>query len=114
MDSDPGEREVRAARNQAMFRAVNEHIRALNDAFGTLTETFTIACECFDVRCIEMIVIKPDAYEHVRSHPHRFAVRPGHLLAELENVVEETDTYMIVEKLRVAADEAEALDPRTA
>jgi|GEM_PF-4479996 len=40
------EREVRAARNRAILRAVNEKILELNEAFGALLGTFAIACEC--------------------------------------------------------------------
>ena len=43
--SSQEEREVRAARNQSLFRAVNENIRTLNEAFAQITETFAIACE---------------------------------------------------------------------
>ena len=112
-ESDP-EREIRAARNQSIFRAVNEQIRAVNDTFAALTETFAVTCECFDSRCLAMIRIAPGAYEDVRSHPHRFVVLPGHVLAEVERVVAETDEYVVVEKARVAAEVAEVLDPRGA
>src|SRR5207237_1546728 len=53
------EREVRAARNQALFRAVNENLRTLNEAFASVAGTFTIACECADRHCVEMIEIDP-------------------------------------------------------
>jgi hypothetical protein len=43
------EREVRAARNQALFRAVNEKLEAMNEAFVQFNERFTIACECSEV-----------------------------------------------------------------
>jgi|RhiMetdeSRZDD1v2_1073273.scaffolds.fasta_scaffold3244220_1 hypothetical protein len=106
------EREIRAARNQAIFRAINEQIRAVNEAFGALTNTFSIACECYDARCIEMVEIEPATYEQTRAHPHRFVVRPGHVLGDIEHTVVETDEYAIVQKVDTAAEVAEALDPR--
>ena len=106
------EREVRAGRNQSMFRAINEQIRAVNDAFAAITETFTIACECADTGCVSVLAIEPAHYRAVRSHPRRFAVLRGHVFADVEDVVEERDGYVVVEKLGAAADVADALDPR--
>jgi len=40
-DTRQQEREVRAARNQSLFRAVNEQMRGLDQVFATVTETFT-------------------------------------------------------------------------
>jgi hypothetical protein len=108
------EREIRAARNQSLFRAVNEEIRKVNEKFSEFTETFTIACECADSGCLEMLRIGPEAYEEVRAHPNRFAVLPGHVYPEVERVVQDYPAYVVVEKERVAADVADLLDPRGA
>jgi hypothetical protein len=112
--SSQHEREVRAARNQSMFRAVNEKLRALNETFAVLTDTFAVACECYDTSCLETIDIRSEDYLKVRAEPRRFVVRPGHLLPELEHVVQESDHYVIVEKTDAAGDVAELLDPPTA
>ena len=114
MEDADRERELRAARNQSIFRAVNEQIQALHASFTAATEALTIACECHDTECIAMLAIAPSAYERVRSHPHRFAVLPGHVLPEVEEIVEEAAAYVVVEKIRAAAELAEALDPRAA
>jgi hypothetical protein len=53
-----------------------------------------------------------EAYEQIRQHPARFAVRPGHELLEVERVVEEHDGYLVVEKVGVAQEVAERHDPR--
>ena len=45
------EREVRAARNQSMVRAVNEQLTTLNETLEKVSRTFTIACECADTTC---------------------------------------------------------------
>jgi hypothetical protein len=50
MDTESNEgREVRAARNLALFREVNERIREFNESVETLTSTFTVSCECADM-----------------------------------------------------------------
>src|SRR3954447_10338228 len=98
------EREIRAARSQALFRAVNEQMRDLNDSFVAIAGgTFTIACECADVSCIEVLELPRDAYEQVRRSPRTFAVLPGHIYPDIERVVDERDSYVVVEKLGRAA-----------
>lgn len=101
------EREVRAARNQAMFRSLNEKIRELNEAFDAATDTFVVACECADTSCIEMLTLTPAEYEAVRSEPRHFAVMPGHVYAEVERVAAEYPHYVVVEKVAVAGQVAE-------
>jgi hypothetical protein len=112
IDSEQQEqREIRAARNQSLFRAVNENLKGLNEAFASVTETetFTIACECSDVSCVEMLEIHPHEYVAVRSEPRHFAILPGHVDLEAEKVVREAEGYVVVEKIAAAGDEAELL-----
>ena len=105
--SDQDQRELRAARNQAMFRAINEKLREVNAALASVSETFVIACECADVSCIQTISLSPDDYEHVRSHPNSFAVLPGHVYPDVEDVVSENGGYAIVRKHDTGATLAE-------
>ena len=111
MDKDGQQaREVRAARNQSLFRLVNERMRELNEAFSAVASTFAIACECADTMCIETIEIERDAYLAVRKEPRRFVVRAGHIYLDVENVVGEHDGYVVVEKLGAGGELAELLD----
>ena len=103
------EREIRAARNQALFRAVNEKLATLNEAFAEVAGTFAVACECADTTCVEMIDVAPEEYRAVRTHPRRFVVRVGHVYPEVEVVVHESPAYVVVEKLEVAGETAELL-----
>jgi hypothetical protein len=107
------EREVRAARNQALFRALNEKLQTLNEAFADATGTFTIACECADTTCIEMIEVDPDEYRAVRAEPRHFAVLPGHVYPDVEVVVRESERYVVVEKTATAGEVAEVLAQET-
>jgi hypothetical protein len=106
---DQQEREVRAVRNQALFRAVNEKLQTLNDSFQSIMGTFTIACECADTSCIEMVDIEPDEYSAIRAEPRHFAVLPGHVYPEVERVVRESDGHVVVEKSVTGADVEEIL-----
>jgi hypothetical protein len=103
------EREIRAARNQSLFRAVNEQIV---DLTGGSSHTLVIACECADPTCIETVEIDRDAYLAVRREPRRFVVRPGHIYPEVENVMADFSTYVVVEKVAAAGELAEQLEPR--
>ena len=102
------EREIRAARNQVMFRAVNEKIRELNETFAVVTDTFTIACECSDPYCVATVEVEPDDYKAIRANPRQFAVLPGHADTAIEHVVTETERYHVAEKRGKAAAVAEA------
>jgi len=106
------EREVRAARNQALFRAVNEKLATLNEAFAQVAGTFAVACECADTSCVEMIEIAPEDYRAIRAEPRRFVVRTEHVYPDVEVVVHESPAYVVVEKVAGAAEMAELLAER--
>jgi hypothetical protein len=43
----------------------------------------------------------------VRANPRTFVVLPGHVYPDVEDVISEAESYVIVEKLAAAADVAE-------
>ena len=92
------DREIRAARNQSLFRAVNEKLRELNQAFSDVTETYAIACECANTTCVETLHVSMEEYLGVRAHPSRFVVLADHVFPDVEHVVAQNDGYAIVEK----------------
>ncbi|HKI22681.1 MAG TPA: hypothetical protein VKA24_04605 [Gaiellaceae bacterium] len=113
METHQGEdRTERAGRNQTLFREVNERLQGLAETFQHVTETSSFACECADLRCTAMINLRLSEYEAVRSHPNQFAVLPGHVYPDVEDVVAEHDRYVIVSKLGVGAEIAEKTYPR--
>ena len=66
-----GDRRARIAKNEALFRQVNEQIDALNDA-GAHMDTIPVVCECGSNACSEIINIGRADYEAVRLHPATF------------------------------------------
>jgi hypothetical protein len=108
--SDP--RSDRAARNEALFRRVNERVEDINEAFEPILEEAEFFCECADINCIEKIRMSLPEYEALREVSTHFAVRPGHVLPDDERVVEERAEYFVVEKLGQAGRRAAELDPR--
>ncbi len=110
------ERFARQARNEALFRSVNERIAQIGEAAEAWSSDGTIEffCECGDEGgCGERIRIPLDVYERVRAQDDRFAVKPGHETLELERAVEWSDDYVIVDKVP-AAEPYVADDPRGA
>jgi hypothetical protein len=92
--SDGGIQVVKAARNQALWREVNERIKAVTETSGNME----FLCECARLHCIEAIQLSVAEYERIRSSPTRFALAVGHDSAEFENVVEINDGYAVVQK----------------
>jgi hypothetical protein len=99
--------EQRAARNEALFREVNENIARLEERHGTTTTEAAYVCECANAGCAEQIEVDPDTYRRVRANPRLFFVRPGHEDPQLERIVERHADYVIVEKTGAAGEVAE-------
>jgi hypothetical protein len=102
--------EERAARNEALFRAVNEEIRDVDRRFGVRASAFV--CECADEKCVLRLSVPPEVYAAARQSPTRFLVAPGHEDPSLERVVERHDGFFVVEKFGTAGEVAERLDTR--
>jgi hypothetical protein len=91
----------RAARNEALWREVNERIDEVDEAFRVLPEDslLTFHCECGREDCEERLSLTPAEYHEVRSQKDRFAVFPGHEQQALERPILRTDRYVLVDKL---------------
>ena len=95
----------RAAKNQSLFREVNERIEEL-----AFTE---FICECCLDGCEDKVSLTHSEYEEIRGHPTWFVVLPGHVDPKVEAVVFGAgDRYEVVEKVERAAEVAARLDPR--
>ena len=101
------QRQLRGAKNQSLFREVNEQIKGV-----THMTYIDFLCECADMDCTEIIALTSEEYEEVRRYPERFPIKPGHQVEEIERVVEEHDRYIVVEKIELSADVARKLNPR--
>lgn len=106
------ERHARLARNETVFREVNEQIEGLN-ALGDDLPTFGIVCECGSHDCAAVLTVTKAEYEAVRAQSDRFLVQRGHQIAEIEDVVERRAAFDVVDKKAgVPQRVAEATDPR--
>ena len=107
MDPD----EARIARNEVLFREVNERIKEVSEALS-LDHSFEIFCECGREDCTEKLSIEVAEYEAARSSPTRFIVKPGHQSKNVEEVTASRDGYLIVDKRGPEAEIARETDPR--
>ncbi len=104
--------EERLARNEAIFREVNEAIMSgswpgEDDARGAFR------CECAHLGCNELIDLSVHEYERVRTSADLFVLAPGHERPEIEAVIEDHGHYLIVEKRGLGRRVAQTTDPRT-
>jgi hypothetical protein len=105
-------RGVRGARNQSLFRDINERVKDLNDGFSIALPHGEWLCECADLACDEHITLSMEQYERIRASGTRFAVAPEHVYPDIERVVERTGGYWVVEKYGEAGEAAAQADPR--
>src|SRR5436190_10655223 len=104
-------REDRLAKNEILFRNVNERIERAAAPHGWNAEVFEFLCECSNIDCTLHLRLTLADYRRVRSDSRLFVVAPGHELPEIEHVVERTDAYQIVLKEDEAAAIAADHDP---
>ena len=94
----------RAARNEEVFRSINERIEEAAERHGR-DVPLRLHCECGHASCFETIDLMPDVYERVSAFEHRFIVLPGHDEPEVELVVEKHDGWLVVEKVGEAREQ---------
>ena len=84
------------------MREVNERMAELGEqgSWGDDDRLMEIHCECgaFST-CDAKLRLPVEEYERIRSQDDRFAVAPGHESPELETVVEQRETWLVVDKL---------------
>ncbi len=92
----------RAARNEAAFRHLNENLAEVlpDDARNTAG----YVCECAAGDCRRIVDLTMDEYRAVRADNMRFFIVPGHERADVEDVVETHEHYLVVRKHDDVAD----------
>jgi len=106
-------RQQRVAKNEALFRRVNERIEEINETLAGDSES-DFLCECGNDDCTSPVSLTLAEYEEVRRDPTHFLIAHGHEVVDVEKVIRETDRYAVVKKF---AGEAERIavetDPRS-
>jgi hypothetical protein len=101
----------RLANNEAMFRLANERMADWEEVrVSEAVEHYF--CECADPECREKIALHKSDYEAVRSDSRHFVTVPGHVIPDVETVIETHDGWTVVEKKPEVTEIAQATDPR--
>jgi hypothetical protein len=118
-DSQQVERGRRLGENEALFRRLNERIEELAEGAFDNSEkgapAWDFVCECYDKSCTERVALTIAEYEAVRTAGERSIVAPApeHVDTSIENMIDMSSRYWVVEKTDEAAEAARADDPRT-
>ena len=106
--------EEQRARNEVLFREVNERVEEINDRRDDGDDTLMIfVCECGNTGCMDQIQLLRIEYEAIRANPKHFVVLPGHEDIRIARIVERHNGFFVAEKLGEAATMAIQKDPRT-
>jgi uncharacterized protein (DUF1499 family) len=89
---------ARLAKNEDFFREVNGRIREKAESHGLDGHEYEFFCECSDATCMERVNLTLAEYEHIRAEPTRFVVKKGHVVKEIERIVETVPDHMVIEK----------------
>ena len=101
------------AKNEELFRNVNERIEALSETVARDDPLMEYLCECDGPDCYERVRATREEYESVRAVPTHFIVLAGHEDPQVERVTSSNERFLIVEKQGAAARDAEETDPRS-
>ncbi|MGZ8702407.1 MAG: hypothetical protein ACXWZY_08975 [Gaiellaceae bacterium] len=88
----------RLARNEDLFRSVNEEIERAAESQGIDSHEFEFFCECSDRACTEKVVVTLAEYSRARANSKRFIVVKGHVIQEIEHVVDAAEDHVLIEK----------------
>jgi hypothetical protein len=103
-------REDRLARNETLFREVNERIEEVR---SEQDDWIDFLCECGVEECKDPILLSVAEYEQIRADPTTFAVAPGHSIEDIEEVVSRTERFHVVRKHPAEQGIARSTDPRS-
>ena len=117
--------QLKWAENEVVFRQRNkaamesmEDIRAVAREDGQEVEledhgddSLLFYCECANENCHDRIKLTTNAYKKVHKNESQFMVIPGHHVPEIERVIADGGTYLIVEKYMTPPPQADKLNP---
>ena len=97
----------KAARNEMLFRSVNERISEVSADEVQPSEQVAFLCECADTECMRTMNMTLAEFEAAHASPTLFPLLPGHEWPDVERVVERhDDRYIVVEKVGEAGRKA--------
>jgi hypothetical protein len=106
----------RIALNESLLRERNEALEPHNASVHWVNPPAADwYCECASLECSTPVQLTLEEYEAIRSDPRRFLIAPdaAHVRTDDERVVAQNERFWVVEKVGVAAEIVETLDPRS-
>ena len=100
-----------AARNEEVFREVNERIDEGAERHH-VEGPLPFHCECCDASCVEKLPISAREYKRVVEQRFWFVALPGHETTAVERVVERHPEYFVVEEVGQAREQLERDHPQ--
>ena len=107
----PSDRAYNIAVTEAAFRVANERMARWEERHADAADELYL-CECAEQPCRQRIRLSRDEYESVRSDVRHFVVVPGHVIPDLETVVQSSQGYEVIEKPSALFDLLVETDPR--
>jgi hypothetical protein len=101
----------RAARNEEIFRGVNEQIDA-GAAQHEIENRLPFHCECGRATCLGTVEVTRAQYERVAAERYRFLLIPGHEHPDVERVVERHESFVVAEKIGEAREQIDRDHPQ--
>jgi hypothetical protein len=116
--------ERRMVENEVVFRRHNENVQQGFDKIKKLAQETSqdflepdddtplyFYCECSDENCRQRILMKPSEHAKIHKDRYQFVLIPGHETTVIEQVIERTDDYNIVEKFNKPPESVGSLQP---
>jgi hypothetical protein len=97
---------------EAAFRVANERAARWEERHAE-GQSERYLCECAEQPCRRRIELTREQYEAVRADVRHFVVLPGHVIPDLETVVESFPGYQVIEKPAALMDLLVETDPRS-
>jgi hypothetical protein len=88
----------RVRKNEAAFKQYNERRKAFEAAVADPDDLIPFVCECGDAGCYDGLPLTITEFDEAHAARMRYAVKPRHVMPDYERVVQQYDSYWIVEK----------------
>jgi len=98
---------LRVAKNEDLFRRVNEQILELEEGAGDRDRLCEFICECSKLGCSTTVRVNLEEYRGVRREPTHFLVIHDHVDPNYEQIVTVTERFTVVQKVGLAGEIAE-------
>lgn len=88
----------RVRKNEAAFKQYNERRKAFEEPVANPEDLIPFVCECGDAGCYDGLPLTIEEFDRAHATRMRYAVKPRHVMPDYERVVQQYDSYWIVEK----------------